>query len=78
MDENAIPPVYALSNLRNAWDENYINFKNVVLPALVEALNGVLFDEGLYEGMLIGRSITEWEVVSAFQHEGEKDYSRDE
>eukprot|EP01038_Epipyxis_sp_PR26KG_P008205 gene8205-11101_t len=76
VDENATPPVYALSNLRNAWDENYINFKNVVLPALVEALNGVPFDEGLYEGMLIGRSVTEWEVVSAFQHEGEKYYSR--
>eukprot|EP01038_Epipyxis_sp_PR26KG_P005385 gene5385-7468_t len=77
VDENAVPPVYVLSNLRNLWDENYEIFVNKVVPVLIEGLNGVPFDEDRYEGLLVGRSITEWEVISAFQNEGKKTFSGD-
>ena len=46
------------------------NYWNTALPALRDALNGIPFDTKNFQGLLVGRSVTEWEVKSAFQSAG--------
>jgi hypothetical protein len=46
------------------------NYWNTALPTLRDALNGIPFDTKNFQGLLVGRSVTEWEVKSAFQSAG--------
>ena len=66
LDENATPPVYILRNLDSLDDTHYWK---VVAPALLEGLNGLPFDENLCKGLLVNRSVTEYEVKSALSRE---------
>jgi hypothetical protein len=53
-----------LRNLINLDDKDYWD---IALPNLREILNGLTFDRADFNDLLIGRSVTEWEVKSAFQ-----------
>ena len=64
LDENHIPPKYTLKNLTDIKDKEY--WYNA-LPKLRGILNELSFDRADFHDLLIGRSVTEWEVKSAFQ-----------
>eukprot|EP01038_Epipyxis_sp_PR26KG_P004093 gene4093-5841_t len=62
LDTNASPPQYILRNLLVLNDDSY--WKDA-LPNLVNFLRDTPFDEESCEGLLVGRSVTEWEVKTA-------------
>ena len=64
LDMNAIPPQYVLHTLTDSNCDEYWN----ELPRMVAALKGICFEENTFPGLLkVGHSVTEWEVLSAFQ-----------
>ena len=70
LDLNSVSPRYVLENLPHPNDPQYWQDFKIMLPAMV----GVPFDkENHYEGLLVSRSVTEWEVRSAFQHNEHRD-----
>jgi Cdc6-like AAA superfamily ATPase len=78
LDNNALPEaVYVLKNLSHIEDPLY---KEVALPVLLKALDGVAFEdwgEGEEkESLMVGQSMTEWEVRSALMHRPEQDRGR--
>jgi hypothetical protein len=65
LDETHKPPKkYTLKNLTDIRDKEY--WDNA-LPKLRGILNELAFDRADFHDLLIGRSVTEWEVKSAFQ-----------
>jgi len=66
LDENALPPMYVLRNLEELNDDFYWK---TVSPTLLRALDGLPFDENLCKGLLVNRSVSEYEVKSALSRE---------
>ena len=67
LDTNSVPPEYVLRNLKVMNDED---FWNVALPVCRELLEEVPFWPS-DERLLVGRSVTEWEVTLALKDESE-------
>lgn len=65
LDHNAQDKVYVLQNLTSLNDSAYWKAFNILLPAL----RGVSFDKERGAGLLVGQSVTEWEVRTALKHE---------
>eukprot|EP01032_Pedospumella_encystans_P011495 gene11495-13362_t len=64
LDMNAVPPHYVLRTLTDANSKQYWS----ALPHMVGALSGMCFEDEAFPGLLkVGHSVTEWEVLSAFQ-----------
>ena len=63
LDNNNIPPVYVLKDLTDLDDKSYWD----AFPKLSRLFDGVLFesDVSLTDHLLVGRSVTEWEVKAA-------------
>ena len=57
---------FILKSLSDLDDVDY--WKNAY-PVLLEALDGVMFDEDICLGLKVGHSITEWEVIYALELE---------
>lgn len=66
LDTNAIPEVYAL---RRDVNFNYTSDEIVTLLAVIDS---ILFEEDLSDDLLVGRSISEWEIKSMFNVEHNK------
>ena len=62
LDTNSVPPQYLLKRLESTGDGSYWDAYAKILPLL----SGLEFDCAKYSGLLIGRSVTEWEVRAAF------------
>jgi hypothetical protein len=69
LDDNAVPQERVLRNLEKMDDDAYWK---AALPRLLRLLDGVTFDGGL----LVGSSVTEWEVRTALELELQRDTSR--
>ena len=70
LDENNIPPVYVLRDLTDLDDKS---FWDDALPKLRQLFDEVLFesDVSLTDHLLVGRSVTEWEVKAAVLKEND-------
>lgn len=66
LDTNSLTPQYLLKNLSHLGDNAYWG---TALPTLRAAYEGIRFDTAAPH-LLIGRSVTEWEVKSALLGEG--------
>eukprot|EP01038_Epipyxis_sp_PR26KG_P015326 gene15326-20654_t len=78
LDENAEPHRYFLRHLTSMSDSSYWD---VALPVLIEVLRGVEFEQhgigSQKEPFVVGQSVTEWEVKSAFLvNSGNEDLTR--
>jgi hypothetical protein len=62
LDDNAVPKEYVLRNLSDKDDPEYWRD----FEPMLAALRGVPFDTHRYPGLVVGRSVTEWEVRAAF------------
>ena len=58
LDENAQPNEYVLRNLTDKDDPAYWAALKLMLPAM----RGLPFDAQRHPGLLIGKSVTEWEM----------------
>ena len=61
LDENAQPNEYVLRNLTDEDDPAYWAALKLMLPAM----RGLPFDAQRHPGLLIGKSVTEWEMRAA-------------
>ena len=61
LDENAQPNEYVLRNLTDKDDPAYWAALKLMLPAM----RGLPFDAQRHPGLLIGKSVTEWEMRAA-------------
>jgi hypothetical protein len=66
LDTNAIPAVYSLKR-----DASF-NYYAEEVTTLMNILDSVLFEEDLSDDLLVGRSISEWELKSMFNMEHNK------
>ena len=65
LDENAEPMEYLLRRLDTPGDPC---FKEDVLPALRGLLEGIRFDKALSRDIVLGKSVSEWEVKYALKN----------
>ena len=63
LDENAVPNEYTLRTLHTKEESDAYW---AAFPAMLSALTGIVFDADRYPGLLVGSSVTEWEVRAAF------------
>jgi hypothetical protein len=68
LDDNALQKKYVLRNLTSLGDPAYWKAFDVLLPAL----RGLPFDTERHANLVVGKSVTEWEVRSALSSELDK------
>lgn len=68
IDENALEKSYVLQNLTILSDSAFWKAFDILLPALY----GVPFDTERQAGLLVGKSVTEWEVRAGLKYELER------
>ena len=72
LDRNSVPACMVLEDLKTMDDKSYWD---EALPKLIKYLEGLVFDEN-HPMLLIGHSVTEWEVKVALNHESDSACSR--
>jgi hypothetical protein len=69
MDQNEVPAIYVLTRLTPATEDS---FYKVALPTLLHAMEGISLNNNTWSMHKVGRSITEWELLTAVKEGGDR------